>query len=97
MESKGGVVTFSNLFLRRRDAFQAENDRLRREWGWTGRARARGVTGLGALRAGSSGDLPPPSPPAEKAAAREIFSCRPASKTLIIRQHDSITLVIFSG
>jgi hypothetical protein len=32
MESKGGVVTFSNLFLRRRDALQAENDRLRREW-----------------------------------------------------------------
>jgi hypothetical protein len=29
---RGGVVTFSNLFLRRRDALQAENDRLRREW-----------------------------------------------------------------
>jgi hypothetical protein len=28
---RGGVVTFSNLFLRRRDVLQ-ENDRLRREW-----------------------------------------------------------------
>jgi hypothetical protein len=42
-----------------------------------------------------SGGLLPPSPPAEKAAAREIIFVSVGIRNSIIRQHDLINQVIF--